>query len=109
MSININNINAQNSKQINKNEKLTDLVLNSLESIEHKSKTLKIKEIKIKENIRSIKNKEKKYSIITEQIATRKEELKLLKKLLYLKEKNNIDNPEEIISIYLDFIISSNN
>ena len=109
MSININNINAQNSKQINKNEKLTDLVLNSLESIEHKSKTLKIKEIKIKENIRSIKNKEKKYSIITEQIATRKEELKLLKQLLYLKEQNNIDNPEEIISIYLDFIISSNN
>ena len=109
MSININNINAQNSKQINKNEKLTDLVLNSLESIEHKSKTLKIKEIKIKENIRSIKNKEKKYSIITEQIATRKEELKLLKQLLYLKEKNNIDNPEEIINIYLDFIISSNN
>ena len=109
MTININNINAQNSKQINKNEKLTDLVLNSLESIEHKSKTLKIKEIKIKENIRSIKNKEKKYSIITEQIATRKEELKLLKQLLYLKEQNNIDNPEEIISIYLDFIISSNN
>ena len=109
MSININNINAQNSKQINKNEKLTDLVLNSLESIEHKSKTLKIKEIKIKENIRSIKNKEKKYSIITEQIATRKEELKLLKQLLYLKEQNNIDNPEEIISMYLDFIISSNN
>ena len=109
MSININKINAQNSKQINKNEKLTDLVLNSLESIEHKSKTLKIKEIKIKENIRSIKNKEKKYSIITEQIATRKEELKLLKQLLYLKEQNNIDNPEEIISMYLDFIISSNN
>ena len=109
MSININNINAQNSKQINKNEKLTDLVLNSLESIEHKSKTLKIKEIKIKENIRSIKIKEKKYSKITEQIASRKEELKLLKQLLYLKEQNNIDNPEEIISIYLDFIISSNN
>ena len=109
MSININNINAQNSKQINKNEKLTDLVLNSLESIEHKSKTLKIKEIKIKENIRSIKIKEKKYSKVTEQIATRKEELKLLKQLLYLKEQNNIDNPEEIISIYLDFIISSNN
>jgi hypothetical protein len=100
MSININNINAQNSKQINKNEKLTDLVLNSLESIEHKSKTLKINEIKIKENIRSIKNKEKKCSIITELIATRKEELKLLKQLLYLKEQNNIDNPEEIISIY---------
>ena len=109
MSININNINAQNSKQINKNEKLTDLVLNSLESIEHKSKTLKIKEIKIKDNIRSIKIKEKKYSKVTEQIATRKEELKLLKQLLYLKEQNNIDNPEEIISIYLDFIISSNN
>ena len=109
MSININKINAQNSKQINKNEKLTDLVLNSLESIEHKSKTLKIKEIKIKENIRSIKIKEKKYSKVTEQIATRKEELKLLKQLLYLKEQNNIDNPEEIISIYLDFIISSNN
>ena len=109
MSININNINAQNSKQINKNEKLTDLVLNSLESIEHKSKTLKIKEIKIKENIRSIKIKEKKYSKINELIASRKEELKLLKQLLYLKEKNNIDNPEEIINIYLDFIISSNN
>ena len=108
MSINNNNINAQNSNGINKSEKLTELVLNSLESIEHKSKALKIKEIKIKENIRSIKMKEKKYSKITEQISTRKEELKLLKQLFVFKEKNNLD-AEDIISSYLDFIINSNN
>ena len=106
----INNIinNAQNSNSIHKNEKLSELVLNTLEDIEHRTKTLKIKDIKIKENIRSIKLKEKKYSKITEEITSRKEELKLIKQLLNFKEQKSM-NPEDIISSYLDFIITSNN
>ena len=108
MSINNNNNNAQNSNNIHKNEKLSELVLNSLEDIEHRTKTLKIKEIKIKENIRSIKLKEKKFSKINEEIATRKEELKLIKQLLDFKEQKTM-NSGEIISSYLDFIITSNN
>ena len=108
MSINHNNNNAQNSNSIHKNEKLSELVLNTLEDIEHRTKTLKIKDIKIKENIRSIKLKEKKYSKITEEITSRKEELKLIKQLLNFKEQKSM-NPEDIISSYLDFIITSNN
>ena len=106
----INNIinNAQNSNSIHKNEKLSELVLNTLEDIEHRTKTLKIKDIKIKENIRSIKLKEKKYSKITEEITSRKEELKLIKQLLNFKEQKSM-NSEDIISSYLDFIITSNN
>jgi len=108
MSINNNNNNAQNSNNIHKTEKLSELVLNTLEDIEHRTKTLKIKDIKIKENIRSIKLKEKKYSKITEEITSRKEELKLIKQLLNFKEQKSM-NPEDIISSYLDFIITSNN
>ena len=108
MSINNNNNNAQNSNSIHKNEKLSELVLNTLEDIEHRTKTLKIKDIKIKENIRSIKLKEKKYSKITEEIISRKEELKLIKQLLHFKDQKSM-NPEDIISSYLDFIITSNN
>ena len=108
MSINNNNNNAQNSNNIHKNEKLQELILNTLEDIEHRTKTLKIKDIKIKENIRSIKLKEKKYSKITEEITSRKEELKLIKQLLNFKEQKSM-NPEDIISSYLDFIITSNN
>ena len=108
MSLNNNNNNAQNSNNIHKTEKLSELVLNTLEDIEHRTKTLKIKDIKIKENIRSIKLKEKKYSKITEEITSRKEELKLIKQLLNFKEQKSM-NSEDIISSYLDFIITSNN
>ena len=106
----LNNIinNAQNSNNIDKKEKLSGLVLNTLEDIEYRTKTLKIKDIKIKENIRSIKLKEKKYSKITEEITSRKEELKLIKQLLNFKEQKSM-NSEDIISSYLDFIITSNN
>ena len=108
MSLNNNNNNAQNSNNIDKKEKLSGLVLNTLEDIEYRTKTLKIKDIKIKENIRSIKLKEKKYSKITEEITSRKEELKLIKQLLNFKEQKSM-NSEDIISSYLDFIITSNN
>ena len=108
MSLNNNNNNAQNSNNIDKKEKLSGLVLNTLEDIEYRTKTLKIKGIKIKENIRSIKLKEKKYSKITEEITSRKEELKLIKQLLNFKEQKSM-NSEDIISSYLDFIITSNN
>ena len=102
MSLNNNNNNAQNSNNIDKKEKLSGLVLNTLEDIEYRTKTLKIKDIKIKENIRSIKLKEKKYSKITEEITSRKEELKLIKQLLNFKEQKSM-NSEDIISSYLDF------
>ena len=107
MSINNNNNNAQKSTDIDKNEKLSKLINKSLEDIEYRTKSLKIKDIKIKENIRSIKLKEKKNSKITEEITTRKEELKLIKQLLTMKEEKSI-SIEDIISSYLDFIITTN-
>ena len=107
MSINNNNNNAEYPNNITKKENLSKLIVNSLEDIEHRAKALKIKDIKINENIRSIKLKEKKNSKITEEILTKKEELKLLKELLKLKEQNSM-NPEDIICSYLSFIISSN-
>jgi hypothetical protein len=107
MSIYNNNNNVQNSNYNNKKEYLTKSLFNITEDIEHRTKTLKIKDIQIKENIRSIKLKEKKHKKITEEILTRKEELKLLKELLDLKEQNSM-NSENIICSYLNFIISSN-
>ena len=108
MSINNINNNVKNIPNVQKNENFSKLLNKSLEDLEHRTNTLKIKEIKIKENIRSIKLKEKKYTKITEEITTRKEELKLIKQLLSFKEQKTM-NPEDIISSYLEFIISSNN
>ena len=107
MSINNNNSNAQYMKNNNKKLNISELVNNTLKGIESQTKTLKIKDKKIKESIRSIQLKEKKYSKITEEILNRKEELKLLKELIHFKEKNTMTS-EDIISSYLSFLISSN-
>ena len=109
MSTNKNNKNIKYVNKTSKSQKdnLSELIFNSLNDIEYRTKSLKIKDIKIKENIRSIKLKEKKYNKINEEITTKKEELKLLKELLYFKEEKKF-LPEDIINSYLDFFISTN-
>ena len=108
MSINNNNNNVHIIQDNNKKLSFPELINNTLEGIESRTKILKIKDTKIKENIRSINLKEKKLSKITEEIYNRKQELKLLKDLLHIKEQNSL-NVEDIISSYLSFIVSSNN
>ena len=108
MSINNNNNNVHIIQDNNKKLSFPELINNTLEGIESRTKILKIKDTKIKENIRSITLKEKKLSKITEEIYNRKQELKLLKDLLHFKEQNSL-NVEDIISSYLSFIVSSNN
>ena len=108
MSINNNNNNVHIIQDNNKKLSFPELINNTLECIESRTKILKIKDTKIKENIRSINLKEKKLSKITEEIYNRKQELKLLKDLLHFKEQNSL-NVEDIISSYLSFIVSSNN
>ena len=107
MSIKYNNNNVQYMKNKNKKLNFSELINNTLEDIENRTKTLKIKDKNIKENIRSIQLKEKKNSKITEEIINRKEELKLLKELIHFKEKKSMTS-EDIISSYLSFLISSN-
>ena len=108
MSIKNNNNNVQYIKNISKKLNFSELINNTLEDLENKTKTLKIKDKNIKENIRSIQLKEKKNSKITEEIINRKEELKLLKELIHFKEKKSMTS-EDLISSYLSFLISSNN
>ena len=108
MSINNTNNNVHIIQNNNKKLSFPELINNTLEGIESRTKILKIKDTKIKENIRSINLKEKKLSKITEEIYNRKQELKLLKDLLHFKEQNSL-NVEDIISSYLSFIVSSNN
>ena len=108
MSINNNNNNVHIIQDNNKKLSFPELINNTLEGIESRTKILKIKDTKIKENIRSINLKEKKLSKITEEIYNRKQELKLLKDLLHIKEQNSL-NVEDIISSYLSFLVSSNN
>ena len=108
MSIKYNNNNVQYMKNKNKKLNFSELINNTLEDIENRTKTLKIKDKNIKENIRSIQLKEKKNSKITEEIINRKEELKLLKELIHFKEKKSMTS-EDLISSYLSFLISSNN
>ena len=95
------------NKSPKKKQPLSELILTTLNDVELRTKSMKIKEIKIKENIRSIKLKEKKYNKINEEITTRKQELKLLKELLFFKEQKKL-NPDDMINSYLDFFISSN-
>ena len=95
------------NKSPKKKQPLSELILTTLNDVELRTKSMKIKEIKIKENIRSIKLKEKKYNKINEEITTRKQELKLLKELLFFKEQKKL-NPYDMINSYLDFFISSN-
>ena len=108
MSIKNNNNNVQYMKNISKKLNFSELLNNTLEDLENKTKTLKIKDKNIKENIRSIQLKEKKNSKITEEIINIKEELKLLKELIHFKEKKSMTS-EDLISSYLSFLISSNN
>ena len=108
MSIKNNNNNVQYMKNNNKKLNFSELINNTLEDLENKTKTLKIKDKNIKENIRSIQLKEKKNSKINEEIINRKEELKLLKELIHFKEKKSMTS-EDLISSYLSFLISSNN
>ena len=89
------------------NENYSNIILNILNEIDEKSKILSIKDIEIKENIRSIKLKEKKVDKINQTIMNKKEELKLIKELFLLKEKKNM-NIKDIMDSYIDFLISSN-
>ena len=100
-----------NNNKIKKNSLKNELFINKiftyLNDIEKKSKNLSIKYIAIRENIRSIKLKEKKIEKINQTILNKKEELKLLKELFSLKGEKNM-NIKEILDSYIDFIISSN-
>ena len=94
-------------KQSLNNELFINKIFTSLNDIEKKSKSLSIKNIAIRENIRSIKLKEKKIEKISQTILNKKEELKLLKELFSLKREKNM-NIKDIFDSYVDFIISSN-
>ena len=101
----INNFN--NNPNIKNTEYLFNVLNNSLEQFEQRTKIISIKDIEIKENIRSIKLKEKKLEKINQVIINKNEELKLLKELYYLKEEKNM-NIKDIMDSYIDFLISSN-
>ena len=101
----INNFN--NNSNIKNNEYLFNVLNNSLEQFEQRTKIISIKDIEIKENIRSIKLKEKKLEKISQIIINKNEELKLLKELFLLKEEKNM-NIKDIMDSYIDFLISSN-
>ena len=73
------------------NENYSNIILNILNEIDEKSKILSIKDIEIKENIRSIKLKERKVDKINQTIMNKKEELKLIKELFLLKEKKKYE------------------
>ena len=106
MSSSITN-NIEIKKNSLKNELFINKIFTYLNDIEKKSKNLSIKYIAIRENIRSIKLKEKKIEKINQTILNKKEELKLLKELFSLKGEKNM-NIKEILDSYIDFIISSN-
>ena len=99
-------MNKNNQNNINK-ENCTEILFNSLNEIEQRTKSVTTKNIQIKENIRSIKLKDKKLDKLNEEVVSKKEELKLIKELLLLKEEKNI-NINDIIDSYLGFLISSN-
>ena len=104
----INNINNFNNKpNLQNNEYLFNLINNNLDKIEKRTKNISIKDLEIKENIYSIRLKEKKIEKINQTILNQKEELKLLKELLILKEEKNM-NIKDIMDSYIDFLISSN-
>ena len=106
MSSSITN-NIEIKKNSLKNELFINKIFTYLNDIEKKSNNLSIKYIAIRENIRSIKLKEKKIEKINQTILNKKEELKLLKELFSLKGEKNM-NIKEILDSYIDFIISSN-
>ena len=106
MSSSITNNNKIKKQSLN-NELFINKIFTYLNDIEKKSKNLSIKYIAIRENIRSIKLKEKKIEKINQTILNKKEELKLLKELFSLKGEKNM-NIKEILDSYIDFIISSN-
>lgn len=103
---NIIKINKYNQNNINK-DNFTDIIFNSLNEIEQRTKNVNNKNMQIKENIRSIKLKDKKLDKLNEEVVNKKEELKLIKELLLLKDEKNMDI-NDIIDSYLGFLISSN-
>jgi len=100
-------INKNNQNNINK-DNFTQIIFNSLNEIEQRTKNVNSKNMQIKENIRSIKLKDKKLDKLNEEVVSKKEELKLIKELLLLKEEKNM-NINDIIDSYLGFLITSNN
>lgn len=84
---------------------LFDKIINDMEL---KTKNIYINNIKIKENLKSIKKSENKNSILDDMIFDKKSELNILKNLIILKEKKKL-NFEDIISKYLNELILINN
>ena len=78
-------------------DNLNNLFEKSLKDIESKMKELFLNEIKIKENVKTIKNLENKNIYLDNAIKDKKTELNILKQLLVLKEKKKL-NFEFIIS-----------
>ena len=78
-------------------DNLNNLFEKSLKEIESKMKELFLNEIKIKENVKTIKNLENKNIYLDNAIKDKKTELNILKQLLVLKEKKKL-NFEFIIS-----------
>ena len=85
-------------------DNLNNLFEKSLKEIESKMKELFLNEIKIKENVKTIKNLENKNIYLDNAIKDKKTELNILKQLLVLKEKKKL-NFEFIISKYLSDVI----
>jgi len=80
----------------------------SLKEIESKMKELFLNNIKIKENVKSIRQLENKNIYLDNAIKDKKTELNILKQLLLLKEKKKL-NFDFIISKYLSDIILPKN
>ena len=80
----------------------------SINNMELKIKDICVNNIKIKENLNSIKRSENKINYLDDMILDKKSELNLLKKLLILKEQKKL-NFEDIISKYLYQLILIDN
>ena len=80
----------------------------SFKEIESKMKELFLNKIKIKENVKTIKQFENKNIYLDNVIRDKKNELNILKQLLILKEQKKL-NFEFIISKYLSDVVLPNN
>ena len=79
-----------------------------INDMELKTKEIFINNIKIKENVRAIKRIENKNNFLEDMLSDKKNELKILKQLIILKEQKKL-NFEDIISKYLYQLICMNN
>ena len=87
--------------------KIQNLLLSTINSLEKQSKSTSLNNIYIKENLQSIKYHDKRLEKMNENILIKQEELKLLNELLNLKDENKLLFSDLSIP-YLNFLVSAN-